>query len=265
MANNRGVSPSSFRDSANKAPISDPLLSRSLRSSVTEPLLMAAKKSDCSFKDGLRHGVGPGSNNGKRNQIHRHTRRGGTESSVGESIMNAGKIDDDYALGKMQHHFAALRKKLGEDASILRPTYNIDDETELMEPRIVAEPQDGSKWCVGWGADGLSSASLICQTLRRTCRQPLPAKFGVILIERRPRGTITSMNSRVRKRCRHSKTLWHGNASICKVVVPYIRLLRIPEQLLTLASCKIEFPSRIDRETLSTTPAKPRSYSSMER
>lgn len=36
--------------------------------------------------------------------------------------------------------------QLGEDASILRPTYNIDDETELMEPRIVAEPQDGSKW-----------------------------------------------------------------------------------------------------------------------
>ncbi|KZS13209.1 Uncharacterized protein APZ42_021675 [Daphnia magna] len=101
MANNRGVSPSSFRDSANKAPISDPLLSRSLRSSVTEPLLMAAKKSDCSFKDGLRRGVGPGSDNargvaGKRNQIHRQTRRGGTESSVGESIMNAGKIDDDY-------------------------------------------------------------------------------------------------------------------------------------------------------------------------
>ncbi|KAK4003526.1 hypothetical protein OUZ56_005285 [Daphnia magna] len=139
MANNRGVSPSSFRDSANNAPISDPFLSRSLRCSVTEPLLMASKKSDCSFKDGLRRGAGPGSNNargvtdgscgnnldvsaiktvdtgdwgvqvdlqlrgtlsqrplGKRNQTHRQTRRGGTESSVGESIMNAGKIDDDY-------------------------------------------------------------------------------------------------------------------------------------------------------------------------
>lgn len=65
-----------------------------------------------------------------------------------EIFREMGRIQRNVVVLVLTLHAVAASAvlHLGEDADIRRPTFDIDDELELMEPRIVAEPKDGSTW-----------------------------------------------------------------------------------------------------------------------